>query len=881
LAFTAGDRLGPYEIVSALGAGGMGEVYRARDTRLDRDVAIKILPEAFAADADRIVRFQREAKTLASLNHTNIGGIHGIEVANGVTALVMELVEGEDLAQRLAHRAIPLDEALPVARQIAEALEAAHEQGIIHRDLKPANIKVRPDGTVKVLDFGLAKTMDPVGSTPNLSRSPTITTPAMTQAGIILGTAAYMSPEQARGKPLDKRSDIWAFGCVLYEMLAGRRAFAGDEVSDVLASVLAREPDLAALPGTVPPSIRRLLRRCLQKDRYDRLHDIGDARIEIRDALASADSEVTVVPGPSAHRRSRERLAWIGAITVLTLALAASLTLGRRPGSTAFEMRLDITTPPTTSPQSLAISPDGRTIAFVATSEGQSRLWLRSLESGAARAVIGTEGAEAPFWSPNSQSVAFFSAGKLRRIDVNGGSVQTVANAPGGQGGAWNRDGVILFSSLGHPIFRVPATGGEPVALSRLALQGSDFSPQFLPDDLDFLYYVRGSPEVRGVYVGRLDETLEARRLLDSDAAAVFASSGQLLFVRQGTLFAQDFDPIRLALTGNLFPVAERVVSTRGAVVSVSGTGSIAYRASSPGARRQFVWFDRSGKEISRVGDSVSTTLSAPSLSRDDQRVALYRGVNAGNPDIWVLEAKRGVFTRFTSDAADDVGPVWSPDGDRIVFSSNRKGVQDLYQKSVTAGVSEELLLATAQAKLATDWSGDGRFVLFTSHEPKSGFDIWALPLDGNRKPFPVVQTGFDEQGGQFSPDGHWIAYQSDESGRAEIYVQRFPDRGNKWQISTNGGSQVRWRRDGRELFYVALDGRLTAVAIGISSNAQAPEVGASVALFAPPLGGAVQQGDSRHQYMVSSDGQRFLVATVTEEANSPITVILNWKAHP
>jgi Tol biopolymer transport system component len=704
----------------------------------------------------------------------------------------------------------------------------------------------------------------------------------MTQPGMILGTAAYMSPEQARGKPLDKRTDIWAFGCVLYEMLAGRRAFAGDEVSDVLASVLAREPDLAALPATAPPSIRRLLQRCLQKDRNERLRDIGDVRIEIRDAIAKPDSEGTIVASRRADRRSRERFAWMGALAVLTLALAASLILARRSGSAASEMRVDIATPTTTVPMSLAISPDGRTIAFVATSEGQSRLWLRSLESGAAQAVVGTESAESPFWSPDSRSVGFFAAGKVRRIDVDGGSVRTLANAPGGgQGGAWNGDGVILFASLGNPILRIPATGGEPVALSRLALQGSDFSPQFLPDGRHFLYYVRASPEIRGVYVGQLDEALEARRLLDSDTGAVFAPSGHLLFVRQETLFAQDFDPIRLALTGSPFPVAAHVASTRGATVSVSGTGAIAYRTSSAATQRQFVWFDRSGKEVSRVGDAVSTTLSSPSLSRDGQRVAMYRSVNAGNPDIWVLETKRGVFSRFTSDVADDVGPVWSPNGDRIAFSSNRTGVPDIYQKAVTAGGSEERLLSTAQPKSVTDWSPDGRLLLFSSRDPKKGTDIWALPLDGDGKPFPVVQTDFDEQGGQFSPDGHWIAYQSDESGRAEIYVQRFPDRGNKWQISTNGGSQIRWRRDGRELFYVALDGRLMAVAIGVSSNAQAPEVGTPVALFAPPLGGAVQQGDSRHQYMVASDGQRFLVATVTEEANTPITVILNWKAHP
>jgi Tol biopolymer transport system component/DNA-binding winged helix-turn-helix (wHTH) protein len=598
-----------------------------------------------------------------------------------------------------------------------------------------------------------------------------------------------------------------------------------------------------------------------------------------RDALAKVDPEV-VLPVPGTDRRSRERLAWIGVLAVLTLALAASLIFARRPSPPAAEMRVEITTPPTTAPTSLAISPDGRTIAFVATFEGRPRVWLRSLESGSARPLPGTDGALSPFWSPDSRSVGFFAEGKLKRVDAAGGSVRTLASASRGRSGAWSRDGTILFAMLGTPIFRVSDTGGEPIAVTQLEGQpGSHFAPQFLPDNRHFLYWVRGSSEVSGVYVGQLGSS-QSRRLFDADAGATYVSSGQLLFLRQGTLFAQEFNPLRLELTGKPFSVAEQVASgAQGAGVSVSSTGSIIYRASAAVARRQFVWFDRSGKEIGNVGDSVSasTGLFNPSLSLDGQRVALYQLVN-GNADVWLLETRRGVFSRFTSDVADDVMPVWSPGGDRIVFSSNRRGIADLYQKSVTAGGSEELLLSTAQTKIATDWSPDGRFVLFNSEDPKRSSDIWALPLDGNGKPFPAVQTGFEEQNGQFSPDGNWIAYQSDESGRVEIYVQPFPDPGNKWPISTNGGSQVRWRRDGKELFYVALDGRLMSVSIHIASNAQAPEVGTPVTLFAPQLGGAVERADFRHQYMVSADGQRFLVATVMAGANSPIMVILNWK---
>ncbi len=494
MTLTPGTRVGPYEIVSALGAGGMGEVYLARDQRLDRDVAIKILPSAFAADSDRVARFQREAKILASLNHPHIGGIHGIEEANGIVAIVLEFVDGEDLEQRIARGPIPLDEALAIARQIAEALDAAHEQGIIHRDLKPANIKVRSDDTVKVLDFGLAKAIEPALGAADLSHSPTITTPAFTQAGLILGTAAYTSPEQARGKPLDKRTDVWSFGCVLYEMLTGRRAFAGESVSDVLASVLAREPDLATLPAETPASIRRLTDRCLRKDRHDRLRDVGDARLEIRGALDRTEPAQTFLPVASSDPNQRERLLWIGVVAPLLAAVAGATGYALRPVSPAPEMRLDIATPPSAVPMSVAISPDGRTIAFVATSEGSSKLWLRSLQSGVSRVVTGTDGAESPFWSPDSRSIGFFAADKIKRVEVEGGSVQTLANARSGLGGTWSQDGGILFGSLGNPILRIPATGGEPAALPSPPCRGVTSPPSSCPTDVTFFTTCAGTP---------------------------------------------------------------------------------------------------------------------------------------------------------------------------------------------------------------------------------------------------------------------------------------------------------------------------------------------------------------------------------------------------
>ena len=873
MALSAGVRLGPYEIVALLGAGGMGEVYRARDTQLGREVALKVLPELFVSDPDRVARFQREAKTLATLSHPNIGAIHGLEQSGGITALVLELVEGPTLADCLARGSLPLDEALPIGQQIASALEAAHEHGVIHRDLKPSNIKVRPDGTVKVLDFGLAKVQaaDAAAPAAGVSSSPTVTNPAVTRAGVILGTAPYMSPEQARGKPLDKRTDIWAFGCVLYEMLTGRRAFTGDDVSEVLASVLAREPDFAALPATTPPPIRRLVQRCLQKDRNDRLRDIGDARIEIRDAQSRTESEPSVRGG---DRGRRKRLVLSASLAVLAVIAAVAIAWRFRPEPSAPEVRLDINTPQTSAPASLAISPDGRTMAFVATADGQSRLWLRPLESGVARPLRGTEGARYPFWSPDSRSIGFFADNKLQRIDIDGESIRILSNVHRGSGGAWNRDGVIVLSSLGAPVSRVTDGGGEPIEVPRLVQLGSNFSPHFLPDGRHFLYYVRAGPEARGVYVGQLDGASPSHRVLDADAGAVYAPSGHLLFVRQGTLFAQAFDAGTRELGEPPIVIAQSVANCP--CVSVSNSGAIAYRPSGPPARRRFAWFDRSGAEIGKVSDEPA--MSTPSLSPDGQRILGYRGLS-GNVDVWLFDMRRGAYERLTSDVSDDVSPVWSPDGDDIVFTSNRKGVHDLYRKSAAAGGHETVLLTSAAQKSSKDWSSDGRFLLFESRDATRDSDLWALPIDGGGKPFPVAETKFDEQQGQLSPAGGWVAYQSDESGRDEIYIQRFPGPAtNKWTVSTNGGTQVRWRRDGKEVFYVALDGRLMAVAIDVSAAERAPEVGVPIALFSPPLGGLVQQGDFRHQYSVSADGQRFLIATLTEPANVPIVVILNWK---
>ena len=875
-----GVRVGPYEVLAKLGEGGMGEVYRARDTKLNRDVALKVLPDALAADAERLSRFRREAQVLASLNHPAIASIYGFEDSaptgsgQAVThALVLELVDGPTLADRVTRGPIPLDEALPIAAQIAEAVDAAHEQGIIHRDLKPANIKLRPDGTVKVLDFGLAKALEP--SSPinsGLTAALTITTPAqMTAAGTILGTAAYMSPEQAKGAAADKRCDAWAFGCVLYEMLTGRLAFEGDSVAEVLGAIFKTEPDWNRLPAAVPEGIRRLLRRCLQRDRRLRQQSLGDARIEIEEAMREPARAVAVAP------RRRAWLPWTAAALATLAGLAEGLWLRRSPPEPAREVRFEVATPTTTDPTSLAVSPDGAKIVFVATSEGRRQLWLRSLATIEARPLAGTEDGLAPFWSPDSRSLAFFSGGRLNRLDLDNGLVRALAIAPNPLGGAWSRDGTVLFTpNYTGPIFRTSATGGDAQPLTRMETgQASHAFPAFLSDSRHFLYFVTGTTGSPGVYIGQLDGQ-SSSRLLDADAPAVFALN-QVLFVRQGTVFAQEIDLAALALRASPVAVAEQVpveATSNLAAVSASPSGTLAYRSGAAGGERRFIWFDRSGRELEKVWES-DRAVSQMSISADRRHLFVSRLVN-GNTDIWAVDVARGVPRRVTFDPAADLQAVPAPDGARIVFNSNRSGLYDLYVTSAAGNGSEDLLLATPQNKSPGDWSSDGRFVLFRSPGKTTGFDLWALPMDGDRKPFPVVQTNFEERDGQFSPDGKWIAYQSNESGRFEIYVQPFP-KGSREPISSGGGAQVRWRPDGRELFYIALDGRLMAVPITYAAGGRRIEAGVPVPLFTTRVGGALQ-GPNQQQYVVSTDGQRFLMSTVTETRTPAITVVLNWK---
>ena len=873
-----GREIGTYRVVSLLGHGGMGEVYRAHDNKLDRDVALKVLPESFARDPERLARFEREARLLAALNHPNIAAIYGFETSGSPPALVLELVEGPTLADRLDEGAIPIATALPLARQVAEALESAHEKGIVHRDLKPANIKIGPGDVVKVLDFGLAKLTDAPDSifdrSSAVSKSPTITAVVVSR-GVILGTAPYMSPEQARGLAVDKRTDIWAFGCVLYEMLTRRPAFSGDTAADAIAAVVEREPDWTALPPATPQRIRDLLRRCLTKDAKRRLHDIADARIEIDDALAQPAAS-DVAPTLS---RTRERFTWAAAVTVLAAAATAAL-VWNRPTPEPPETRLEITTPPTTDPVSLAISPDGRRVVFVATSDGKPHLWIRSLDSVSARPLAGTASAYYPFWSADGQSIGFFADSRLKRIDVDTGSIQTLAPATAGRSGVWTEDGIIYFAPQAGPVYRIPAAGGTRVSLPTFASSPTNGRfPRLLPGGRSFLFYSLGTPDVQGVYAGRLDAS-GSRRLLDADAGAVYARD-HVFFVRQGTLYAQRFDVERLELQGTPASVASGVSVGEGFIpaLSASESGAIVFRTGSPGQVRQLAWFDRSGNELGRVGDN-SAARYGPSLSPDGHTVALTRIVD-GNSDVWLMDLQRSVMRRFTSDAASEHSAIWSPDGSRIAFSSNRSGFETLYVKPAS-GARPEQLLATKEpqdvtVRLPSAWSLDGRYLLYRTQSAKTRYDLWAWRLDGSIPAFPIAQTDADDRDGVFSPDGKWVAFESDESGRFEVYVQRFPGPGTKTPISTNGGAQVRWSPDGKELFYIALDGQLMAVKVRLDADRQTVDAAAPVALFSGHVGNPVSV--FRQQYVVSPDARRFLISTIVEDDRAaPITIIEHWK---
>ncbi|HXO41684.1 MAG TPA: protein kinase [Thermoanaerobaculia bacterium] len=890
--FQPGTRLGPYEIVAPVGAGGMGEVYKARDTRLDRSVAIKVLTSRLAGAGDPRARFEREAKAISALNHPHICTLHDVGHEGDSEYLVMEYLEGESLSHRLAKGRLPLDQVYRLGAQIADALDKAHRRGIVHRDLKPGNIMLTRSG-VKLLDFGLAKLSADATSSDNNHDSICTTFVAgasghhdaggpLTDRNVLIGTLPYMAPEQLDGKEADTRSDLWALGCVLYEMVAGKRAFAAAGQASLMSSILTAEPRAVAEHQPLAPAdLDHLIRACLAKDPDDRWQSAHDVMAELRwiAERSSASGVAALVPG-APRRRRRERA--VAAVAVLlALGLVAVLALRPRAGGTETTRFVVLSPLDGDFAPGLAVSPDGRQLAFVAGAQGRREIWVRPLAALEARRLPGTEGARFPFWSPDGRSLGFFANGKLMRVDLAGGAAQPLASANDGRGGAWSRTGVILFAPTPiAAIHRVPASGGADEVVTRLDKTRNESDhrwPVFLPDGRHFVYLARASvPEDHALVVGSLDGP-EARVLVKGlqSSIAFAASSGYLLYVRERTLVAQPFDPDRLRFTGEPVPLAQAVdpigegtPGTAYAFFAADGS-TLAYRA---GVRviSQPTWFDRGGRELGRAGPPGD--FDEPALSPDGRDVALDRNDEHLTSAVWRLDLERGALSRLSFGAGSALAPAWSPDGSRVAYTCAQ--LRSLCLRVASGAGNEEVLLTSDAAKLVDDWSPDGRFLLYEEVSRKTTTDLWLLPLAGERRPALYLQTPFDETHARFSPDGRFVAYPSNESGRDEVYVQTFPAAGGKWQISTDGGDQAQWRADGKELFFLGLDRKLRAVAVKTDHGF---EPGMQRVLFEArttvPAGLA-----SRASYAVSGDGQRFLVDKVVSDGGRiPITVVLDW----
>ena len=891
-----GRRLGPYEILSAIGAGGMGEVYQAHDTKLGREVAIKVLPANFVNDPERLSRFQREARMLAALNHANIATIYGLEQCDGVTCLVMELVSGETLAERVKAGALGIEEALKIAVQIAEALEAAHEKGIIHRDLKPANVKVTPEGKVKVLDFGLAKAFAGDTASDDPSNSPTLSA-AATMQGVILGTAAYMSPEQARGKACDKRTDIWAFGCVLYALLTGRQAFQGETTTEILAAVLRGEPDWQALTASTPMKIRDLMRRCLQKDVNRRARDAGDVRIEIEEAVAAPTAAPTTGV-PATIQWQRGAAFGLAALGLLAVGCIATLYLKPSPSPQPVT-RAVINLPPGQQLAGLdggpvvALSPDGAHLAYVARQGGSQQIYLRAMDSLEARPIAGTEGAVNPFFSPDDQWVGFFVSGKLKKVLVSGGAALTLGDAgPTPPGASWGSQGMISFAStLVGALQQVSDVGGAPQELTRREKgEVSHRWPEFLPGGKAVLFaagvtntnWTNAQIAVHSVGTG------ERRNLIQGGMYPRFAPSGHLVYAEGGSLMAVPFDPQRLAVTGAAVPVAEGVLqfpSTGAAQYGFSATGSLVYVSGGIQAiQSSLVWVSRNGAE--HPSAAPARGYQFPRLSPDGRRIAV--GIVEQDSQTWLYDIARETLTRLTFQGGSNVLGAWTPDGKRIAFQSNKEGPPNLFWQLADGSGGLDRLTTNEYTDAPTSWSPDGQLLAFIEITPTTGYDIWVLrmgdPSPGSgqvpsagsgqvRKAQPFLRTPFNESAPQFSHDGRWLAYMSDESGRREIYVQPYPGPGGKWQISTEGGTEPVWNTNGGELFYRSVD-KMMAVDIATQPSFAA---GKPRMLFE---GHYLPTPATFPNYDVSPDGQRFLMLRPNEQAQAAptqINVVLNW----
>jgi eukaryotic-like serine/threonine-protein kinase len=911
MALSAGAKFGSFEVISSLGAGGMGEVYRARDLRLQRGVALKVLPDLVAHDPDRLARFKREAQLLAALNHTNIAAIHGFEEADGVHALVLELVEGPTLADRIAHGPIPLDDALSIARQIAQALEAAHEAGIIHRDLKPANIKVSDQGIVKVLDFGLAKAVDPIGiERANISHSPTFTL-AATQVGVILGTAAYMSPEQARGKTADRRADVWAFGCVLYEMLSGRRAFEGEVVSETLAGVLRGEPDWAALPASTPRVIHRLLRRCLEKDPRERLQAIGDARLDLKDASSAQDETASSEAAPR-RRSTMERIAslavpaglaallagggvWLFKTSTpaepagVTRSLLAVLPFDQRSPARPGENRVPIVRRDRTS---IALTPDGRTLVIRALGDRTEELFVRRLDTLELTRLAGTEGADSPFISPDGAWVGYRAAGELKRIPIAGGIATTITRIPGTTnpriyGASWGAGNTIVFATA-DGLWQVDASGGEPRAVTKPS-EGEyrHTLPHVLPGGRAVLFNITSAAfrwDDAKVVVRNLD-TGEQKVLFENGADPRYVSTGHIVFLRSGTLMAVPFDAARLDVAGSPVSLIKNVMQavnmgntatdSGAGQVAMSSTGTLVYTTGgiAPEAMRVLAWLDRTARK--EPLNLPERSYGAPRISPDGQRIAMVVGAN-DTARVWVHDLTRGGLTPVTSQDSSALWSIWSPDGQRLASSTAGSHIE-LNSADGTGGA--ERIHSSRNFSAPSSWSSDGRLLAIVDRETAtSNDDVWIIDLsDPKRGRQPFAQSPAGEAFPEFSPDGRWLSYAANPSGRYEVFVEPYPGPGRRMQISTAGGSAPSWRGDSSELYYVQPENNgismmavaLRPAAAGLSADAPKKLFDGTFGLTGPVRG-----------YDVTRDGRRFLMVESKDPVAQPtneLVMVEHW----
>jgi eukaryotic-like serine/threonine-protein kinase len=892
MALVPGTRLGPYEVVTSLGAGGMGEVYRARDTRLGRDVAIKILPQHLASTPEARQRFEREARAVSSLNHPHICTLYDVGHDGGTDFLVMEYLEGKMLVKRIEKGPLATPELLPIAIQIADALDKAHRQGVIHRDLKPGNIMLTKGGA-KLLDFGLAKPANPPAV--DLSSSPTMSQSMaghsggpLTAKGTILGTLQYMSPEQLEGREADVRSEIFAFGAVLYEMATGRKAFEGKSQATVIGTILhAQPPSILQLQPMSPPALDRLVKVCLAKNPDDRFQTAHDLKLQlewIQDAGSQAGG-----PAPAiAQRNNRERIAWTTAAALVIISVLLAIGYVERAPQPAPAIVSQIAPPDGTKFVSTAVtsgpvvpSPDGQRVAFVALgSDGKQLLWVRPLNATSAQPLAGTDGAAFPFWSPDSRYIAFFANGKLNRIDSFGGPPLAIASVQFERGGTWGRDGTILFvPDLASEIYRLPSAGGTPRPVTKLNDSRHETShtwPQFLPDGRHFLFYaVSGDPENSATYAAALDGG-EPKLILRGGSNAVYAPPGYLLFARQGTLIAQRFDAGALRLTGDAVPLAEHVAVSPVVflpIFSVSENGILTYTEAAAGGYSRLLWFDRSGRQIAETGSPDN--YDEVRISPEGGKLATTVSSVPAN-DIWVFDLARGTKTRLTFTSSFNVQPAWSPDEKTIAFLSLRSGIAHIYEKAADGtGKTMPLFVDDARENLPL-FSSDGRYLIFrrTAMTPGSHSEIWALPLSGDRKAFPVVQNQqFDVVGPALSPDGKWLAYESPESGQPQVYVVPFFHRGRRWQVSPSGGTKPHWRGDGHELFYMSLDNRITSAEI--AERGASLVIGNVHALFQ-----ANPNTSLTLSYDVTADGKKFvIVSQAAPQATELVTLVVNWPA--